>query len=356
MRSAERSRRGRPAAWSVLAVFLLLAIVLYRLRGASFHWQLFAATLQHLAWGWLSLSILLMLLTYVARALRWEVMLRPLGREVSLPRLISDTAIGFMAAVLLGRVGELVRPYLISVSAGVSFTSQMAAWFLERVLDLLAVLLIFGFALASIPSHASTLGPGLRWVLGAGGYVAALLGSICVALLVIFGKFPKQAEQRLSSALAILPAKYYEHSNTVLRTALEGLQSTGRPALLGMLLLHTVLLWGLIAGGYYTLLRSFSTGVHFHTTDIVVLIGFVSLGSLFQIPGIGGGVQLVSIVVLTEMYGFSLEVASGIAMILWVLTLVIIVPWGLAFAFHRGLNFSKIKHLAVDELSSQENL
>jgi hypothetical protein len=42
-------------------------------------------------------------------------------------------------------------------------------------------------------------------------------------------------------------------------------------------------------------------------------------------------------------------------MLLWVLTLVIIVPVGLLCAFHQGLNFSKIKHLAVDQLSEQEN-
>jgi hypothetical protein len=85
------------------------------------------------------------------------------------------------------------------------------------------------------------------------------------------------------------------------------------------------------------------------------MLGFLALGGLFQIPGIGGGVQVVSIVVLTEIYGLSLEAASGIAMLLWVLTLVIIVPVGLLCAFHQGLNFSKIKHLAVDQLSEQEN-
>ena len=145
------------------------AIALFRMRGASFQWDLFLSTLRHVAWTWLLISILLMLLTYVGRALRWRVMLGSAGRTPSIWKLTSDTAIGFMAAVLLGRVGEVVRPYLISVSAGVPFSSQLAAWFLERLLDLLAVLLIFGFALTRIPSHGLPLGPGLRWALGAGG-------------------------------------------------------------------------------------------------------------------------------------------------------------------------------------------
>ena len=46
-----------------------------------------------------------MLLTYVGRALRWEVMLRPLGGHLSLRTLTYDTAIGFTAVVLLRPAG-----------------------------------------------------------------------------------------------------------------------------------------------------------------------------------------------------------------------------------------------------------
>ena len=48
------------------------------------------------------------------------------------------------AIILFGRAGELVRPYLISVKEKVTFSSQLAAWVIERICDLLAALLIFG--------------------------------------------------------------------------------------------------------------------------------------------------------------------------------------------------------------------
>ena len=76
---------------------------------------------------------------------------------------------------------KLVRPYFISLSAGVPFSSQMAAWLLERMLDLLVVLLLFGFGLTRIPSHGLALGPGLRWILGAGGYLVAFIGAAAVS-------------------------------------------------------------------------------------------------------------------------------------------------------------------------------
>ncbi len=126
-------------------------LLAYRTRGATFRWDLFLATLEHVDWRWLAASICLILLSNVGRALRWQVMLRPFGHPIGVWRLTSDTAIGLTAGVLLGRVGEVVRPYLIAVQTGLPFSSQVAAWLLERMLDLLAVLLLCGYALIRIP-------------------------------------------------------------------------------------------------------------------------------------------------------------------------------------------------------------
>ena len=101
---------------------------------------MFLATLKQVNGAWLAASICLILLSNVGRALRWKVMLRPFGTPIGVWRLTSDTAIGLTAGVLLGRVGEVVRPYLIALQTGLPFSSQAAAWLLERMLDLLAVL------------------------------------------------------------------------------------------------------------------------------------------------------------------------------------------------------------------------
>jgi glycosyltransferase 2 family protein len=342
--------RGRRAALVALAALILVGIIAVRASGASFNWNLFLDTIQGVSWLWLAIAILLMLLTYVGRALRWEVMLRPLGRKVSIARLTSDTAIGFMAATLLGRVGELVRPYLISVSAGVSFSSQVAAWLLERVLDLLAVLLIFGFALARVPSHGLPLGSGLRWTLHLGGYLAALAGLVCLLVLVAFRNFSEAARER------ILPADYHSRSNRMLEAFSRGVQVTRNPGPLGLLVVYTALEWVLITASYAALLRCFSATWFLKITDVVILLGFVAFGSIVQIPGIGGGVQITSIVVLREIYGLSLESASGIALFIWILTLLLVVPAGLACALHQGMNWHKIKQLAKEALPQEEEL
>ena len=75
-------------------------------------------------------------------------------------------------------------------------------------------------------------------------------------------------------------------------------------------------------------------------TDIVIILGFLAFGSVVQIPGIGGGIQITAIVVLTQLYGLPLENASGIAVFIWVLTFAVVVPFGLLCAFLQGMELA----------------
>jgi uncharacterized protein (TIRG00374 family) len=356
---AHRSRvlapgdRPRPRRWTArlllaAGALLLIAGLLYRVRGSSFQWRLFLSTLSHVNAAWLSVSIVLILLTYWGRALRWEVMLRPLGSTRTVRKLTYDTAIGFTAVVLLGRAGEVVRPYLIAISAGVPFSSQVAAWMLERILDLLAVLLLFGLALAWIPSRGLALGPALRWALGAGGYVVAGIGVVCLLLLMLFRNFSDSAQARLLSAITFLPENYYKRVERMLKAFSQGLQGTRNTRSLVLLLLYTVLEWALIITAYYALFRSFPISAQFKITDVVIILGFMAFGSIVQIPGIGGGVQIVSIAVFTEIYGLPVEAAAGLAVFIWIITFVVIVPIGLICAFQEGLTWRKFRQLPKD--------
>jgi glycosyltransferase 2 family protein len=343
-------RRYRTLLLALLASLLIVVLLAYRSRGASFRGDLFLATLDRVDWRWLAASICLILLSNVGRALRWQVMLRPLGSKIGVWRLTSDTAIGLTAGVLLGRVGEVVRPYLIAVQTGLPFSSQAAAWLLERMLDLLAVLLLCGYALIRIPQHSWRLGPKVQQALAAGGYSLAIAGVICLVLLLAFRDPSRRAQQRVLSALTFLPEHQQQRAGQVLEAFSQGVECTRDPRLLGLLLGYTLLEWAVIVASSYTLFQGFSATRGFGPMDILVMLAFMTLGSLVQIPGLGGGVQVASIVALTRIYGVPLEAASGIAILLWMVSSVAIVPFGLACAFHEGLNWSKLKLLSAKQI------
>jgi glycosyltransferase 2 family protein len=325
----------------VLAAVLLIA---FRWHRASFDWKLFSATLLGMRWPWLLTSGFIALLSYYGRALRWAVLIRHLNPHPNVWGLFSATAIGFTAIMFFGRPGELVRPYLISVKERLSFSSQMAAWFLERICDLLSALLVFGFALSQVDRSGAKVGPALRWVLEVGGYVAGVVGLACVLVFVLLRQF-QAMRQRLIGALAVLPARWRGRLEGVIDSFILGVESTRHKSGLLWLALYTLLEWTLIALCYLALFRSFPASENLGWADVLILMGFLSFGSLVQIPGVGGGVQLVAVAVLTEIFRLPLEVASGIGLMAWIITFVVIVPIGLLLLVHEGLTWHRLKEM-----------
>jgi len=345
------NRPSPSRAWAliVLASLIVLVLLAYRTRGTSFRWDLFFVTLKRVDWRWLAASICLILLSNVGRALRWQLMLRPFGHPIGVWRLTSDTAIGATAGVLLGRVGEVVRPYLIAVQTGLPFSSQAAAWLLERMLDLLAVLLLCGYALLRIPANSWRLGPKIQEALGAGGYSLAIAGAICLVLLLAFRDPARRAQRRILSALTFLPEQQQHRAAQMLEAFSEGMACTSDPQSLALLLGYTLLEWAVIVASGFALFHGFAATQGFGLLDVLVLLAFMTLGGLVQVPGLGGGMQVAAIVALTRIYGVPLEAASGIAILLWISSIAI-VPFGIACGFHEGLNWSKLKLLSAKQI------
>jgi uncharacterized membrane protein YbhN (UPF0104 family) len=135
----------------------------------------------------------------------------------------------------------------------------------------------------------------------------------------------------------------------VLESFEEGMQSTRSTSATLLLVLYTVLEWLVIAMAFACIFRAFPVTSKLGLTDVVILLGFIAFGSAVQIPGVGGGMQIATVLVLTEFFGISFEAASGIALVLWFITWVIIVPVGLALAFHEGIKWRSLKDLETEE-------
>jgi len=328
-----------------LVILLIAAFLIVLWRHGQFDWTLFASTLLAVRVGWLAAAVAVALATYYGRALRWAVLIRHLRPHPNIWGLFSATVIGFTAIVLLGRPGELVRPYLIASKEKLPFSSQLAAWFLERICDLLCALLIFGFALAQIAGAGTKVGARLQWVLGAGGYMAGALGLTSLLVVVLLRQFSTQLRRRVLDGLAFLPDRLQAKAVELFDAFLLGIEATRTRAGLVGIVAYTVLEWGLIILCFVALGKCFPAMDSLTPADILILMGFVAFGSLVQIPGIGGGVQVVSVVAVVENNKIPLETAKGIALIIWLITFVVVVPVGLALLVHEGMSWRKIKEI-----------
>jgi len=312
----------------------------------------FAGSLQDLDWKWLLGACVFALATYAGRALRWAVLLRPVRPDSSLWNLLSATIIGFAAITLLGRPGEFVRPYLIAAKERVTFSSQLGAWLLERIFDLLFALLIFGFALTRVRQSEIEVGPALSWVLQAGGTFVAVASLVSLTLLLLLARYSNTMRQRLLDSLKFLPEARYRKASELVDALVRGVESTRSHHALLQLLAYTALEWGLITGCFACAVWAYGSAVPLGLLDILIFLGFVSFGTIVQLPGVGGGMQVVAVLVLTELFAVPLELATSLALTLWFITFVVVVPFGLLLAVREGLSWGWFKAIPRQEVAS----
>jgi len=315
-------------------------------RREGFRWQTFVAILEALKIQWLLAAAGCAFVTYFIRAARWAVLIRPVSPHPRMRGLFTATVIGFTAVTLFGRPGEFVRPYLISVKERVPFSSQIAAWLLERIFDLLIALVVFGYALAHVRSSGATVGPALTWVLDIGGRFVAVTSAITLVIFVLLRHFSEPMRRRLLDGLRFLPEHRFVRAERLVNAFVQGAEATRSELSLLLLTVYTVLEWVAIAVCYFCSTRAFGQALHFGWTDVLIFMGFVSFGSVVQIPGIGGGVQVVTIVVLTELFQVPLEIATSLALLLWIMMFVVIVPFGILLAVREGLDWAKLRSMA----------
>ena len=119
---------------------LALSLVAWFLRHANIAdvWT----QVRHARMDLLILGFIFVMATYWARAVRWQYLLAPVG-HTRFRTVLRTTVIGFAAlAILPARVGDVLRPYLLARREGLATTATMATVVMERVLDLITVLIL----------------------------------------------------------------------------------------------------------------------------------------------------------------------------------------------------------------------
>lgn len=332
--------------WVGAIALLVAGTLLYRMAsgGKGFDFARFAETLKNLDPLYSALAIFFIILSYVGRAVRWEVMMRPLGAPIRFTKMLSATAIGFTAVVLLGRAGEFVRPWLIAKGSKTSFPAQMAIWFFERIYDLLVVIIFFGYGLVHLSGgeRVRSAGKELAWVVASGGWAALIGGFVC--LCFIFALRFSSAEQRLRLAGLIehLPATLAAKLKPLVGSFLEGAAASCDGRLQGKVFAYTFLEWAIIAACQWSVFQAFPVTRGLGWSEVVTIVGLVSFGAVVQLPGIGGGMQVAAIAVLTQLFSVGLEEATSIALVLWIFSFVLVVPVGVWLALKEGLKFGQM--------------
>jgi uncharacterized membrane protein YbhN (UPF0104 family) len=209
-------------------------------------------------------------------------------------------------------------------------------------------LLVFAYALTRVRASGAHVGEGLAWVLVFGGRIVGVLCVCLLILIVCMRHFARPIQQRLAAILRFLPPQHHERVDRLLATFVQGVESTRSDGALLLIFMYSAIEWLLIAACYWCIARSFQDLLTLTVVDVLIFMGFVSFGAVVQIPGIGGGMQVVAVVVLTELFGVRLELATAFAVLTWISTFVTIVPFGLILALKEGLDWGRLRKIGQE--------
>lgn len=345
----------RRAAITGIALAILAGLVYSQFRmWKNFDWDLFLSQTRSVSAFHIFHGVALIYLAYVLRAVRWKMFLQPVRPEASSIGLVAPTVIGFTGLALLGRPGELIRPYLIAKRERLPFSSQIAVWAVERIFDIGGFTFLFVLAafFATAPKRLQSRG---------------IFEEIAVVLIVIVVGLTlgALAVHRSGETLALWVERRFSHhaSNLGHRIAMrirefrDGLNTIHSKKSLLMLIGVSVLMWAMIAVAYKEVAHAYNVPkLEIPQTQIFLLMASSMVGSLVQLPGVGGGSQFATIETLNRIFGVPPELATSCGIMLWLVTFIAIVPVGLFLAHRERLSLRKLSQESHEaEQSSADN-
>lgn len=229
---------------------------------------------------WLAMVIVVYLLSNVSRALRWKMLLKPLGYHIKFWNSFHATMLGYFANLGFPRLGEVLRPGAITRYEGVPMEKAFGTIVTDRILDFLALFVVIGIALISeykalfewLDTNAN-LTEKIEGLLSSPilkiGVIAILLG---ISLLFFFRK--KIMETALFGKVKNIALGFW-----------EGISSISRVDNIWMVGFHTCFIWLMYFSMTWLCMFAFQPTSGISATQGLMVFVFGALGMVVPAPG-----------------------------------------------------------------------
>ncbi len=219
--------------------------------------------------------------TFVLRALRWQVLLRPTAADLGFRSRFAAVCIGFMANNLLpARLGEFARAYSLSRIEPVGMSAAFASLVVERLLDAL-VLVTFLLPALLLPGGGGSAGPVSLQQIAITAMVIIAMGFLVLGILVRFPNWFLRLAERWTHRL--MPRRGADRVTGMLASFIAGLGSLRHAHVFAQAIAWSFVVW-------------LWNGMSFY-------LGFLAFG--IRGPGIGGALLLQSLI------GFAVSIPSS---------------------------------------------
>jgi glycosyltransferase 2 family protein len=278
-------------------------------------------------------TLLLLLLGLATRACRWQVLLSgglPLWRAFSIVNVAN-----LVNGVLPLRMGEVARAYLATrADPPVPVFKSASTIVVERLLDLLAVMVLLGLALAAGPLPDEFRG-------AAAFAVPAVIAGFLI--LVLLSRQRAFVHRLLASVLKRFPAVLPEQKVTAwLDHFLDGLAPLTKPRALGLALFWTAVSWGFSTAAGYIVMLAFFDQASWAASCLFIAAASLAI-AIPAVPGNVGPYELSIIAALSAVgYGEPRNTATAFALVVHGLNLALYAVTGLLGFIQEGISLGQL--------------
>ncbi|MGD2127120.1 MAG: lysylphosphatidylglycerol synthase transmembrane domain-containing protein [Desulfobacteraceae bacterium] len=291
-----------------------------------------ATALESAEYEWLFPLMALLTLFYVTKAYRWATLLHPI-HNFRTNQVIPATMIGFMGNnILPAHLGELLRMYVLSRTHMLSKTSVLASIILERVLDAIAITILF--TITSLTLELPKMYE-LGGLIGATGVVLTL---VC---LILYAYRTEMVLRFWDRRFRFLPEKFHHKVARMITAGSHGMDILRSPGRIVSTVLFSIFHWSLLAFYIYIVFWAFSINLPF-SGALLVLCGTMVAVMIPSAPGFWGVVQAVFTVALTPL-GVPQELALAASVYYLASQYVPTTVTGLIFLGFTGFRLGELK-------------
>jgi glycosyltransferase 2 family protein len=296
--------------------FLLAAVFLYfALRGLD--WPAFGSAIVSAKYSYLPLIFIWGTLSQFIRAFRWRVLLTA-ERDIGLRNVFWANMAGYLGNnILPARAGELIRAAYIGKENDIPVSFALATGFVERFIDLIALILLGSVSLASAGIVSTQLRAALNALsaIGMVGLVGILIAPYIGHRLVEF-----------TSSLPLLKPALRKKLDVFLQQFVRGISALHHPARGVIFVLITCLIW--LNDGLGTMILGRALHVDLTLFECFLLLAGLGLSSAIpSTPGYVGVYQFIAILIL-EPFGISRTSALAFILVFQIVNFLIVAFWG----------------------------
>jgi hypothetical protein len=323
----------------VSAVFIYLA---FRQIDFVQMWE----ALKQANYLWLFPAVGFMFISLWLRAVRWGYFMEPIKSGIGFRKLFAAMMIGYYGNnVFPLRAGEVLRAYAIGKSVGVSRMASFATIFVERLIDVLALLLLIGF---SVIFHDY---PG--WI--EKGAILIFTGTTVVTIFMTALMLRTQQTLRLMSRLTRpFPENAQQFVNKLLASFLDGFAIFKKTERFWTIIWQSVVIWLLYAAVNYAVLEAFRLNAQLPLGASFVILVVVNISIMIPAaPGYVGTFHL-ACQQAAMLFGVPNSEALSFALILHISNFIPITLVGFYYFYREQLDFKAAVAAADQEQISQE--